>query len=86
MTTEHTHSLDRCEHETGIEVYWLCGMGPLYTNPATALAEDDEPTCSMCGANTHTEREITDDGEWSEDCQFISAYHEDGRPKARRIG
>jgi hypothetical protein len=86
---EHIHSLDRCEHdhpEDSEEVHWLCGMGPLFTNIATALAEDDEPSCSMCGATTHTEREITEDGEWSEDCVFVSAYREDGRAKTRRIG
>ncbi len=41
LSAGHTHSINRCAYELeGSEVHWLCGLAPLFTNRATALAED----------------------------------------------
>lgn len=44
----HIHSLDRCEHYVaGVEVGWLCGKSPMFTNVSTARASSDEHEVSL---------------------------------------
>lgn len=40
--------------------------------------------CTMCGETTHTERQVLDDGEWSEDCTFLAYFDGDGNDLRRR--
>lgn len=42
---------------------------------------ETERVCEQCGEEGHTFREADQYGEWTEDCEYLDAIDEGGRPR-----
>jgi hypothetical protein len=69
---------DLCGEPVTVDVMGTIHVGD--TDPDSTMFDHEAVlrSCSMCGATSHTERESDDDGEWDENCRYVSYIDGDG--------